>query len=70
MTWESPAWYMTTEEFSTLVVDALDEQGYFKKGELSHPEDIVIAFTSVAESIAKGAGFAGRKTYESKKATL
>ena len=66
MSWEKPAWYMTTDEFSKLVVDALDEQGYFKKGEAVHPEDIVIAFTSVAESIAKGAGFAGKKMWAAK----
>jgi hypothetical protein len=65
MSWERPAWYMTTDEFAKLVVDSLDEQNYFKKGELVHPEDIVIAFTSTAESIAKGAGFAGKKMYNS-----
>lgn len=64
MTWVKPAWYVTTEEFSSLIVDALDEQGYFKKGEAAHPEDIVIALNSVAESIAKGIGFAGRKIHQ------
>lgn len=64
MSFEKPAWYMTTEEFASLVVDSLDEQGFFKKGETAHPEDIVVAFTTTAESLAKGAGFAGRKVYE------
>lgn len=64
MTWVKPAWYVTTEEFSSLIVDALDEQGYFKKGEAAHPEDIVTAFNSVAESISKGIGFAGRKIHQ------
>lgn len=64
MSLELPKWYMTTEEFATLVVDSLEEQNYFKKGERAHPEDIVIAFTSTAESIAKGAGFMVRKMYE------
>lgn len=64
MTWTKPSWYVTTDEFANLVIDALDEQGYFKKGELAHPEDIVVAFTNIAESIAKGIGFAGRKIYE------
>lgn len=64
MNWEKPAWYITTDEFANLIIDALDEQGYFKKDEAAHPEDIVVAFTSVAESIARGIGFAGRKIYE------
>jgi hypothetical protein len=64
MSWERPAWYITTDEFAKLVVDSLDEQNYFKKGESAHPEDIVIAFTSVSESIAKGAGFVITKMYE------
>lgn len=64
MNWEAPKWYMTTQEFADLVVETLEETGYFKKTDLSHPEDIVIAFTTTAEAIAKGAGFAGRKIYE------
>jgi hypothetical protein len=63
MSWERPAWYMTTDEFANLIVESLHEQNYFKKGERVHPEDIVAAFTSTAESIAKGAGFAGKKMY-------
>ena len=43
---------MTTEEFAAMVVDALHEQNYFKRGQKSHPGDIVLAFTSTAESIA------------------
>lgn len=64
MNWEKPAWYVTTDEFADLIIDSLDEQGYFKKGDLVHPEDIVVAFASVAESIAKGIGFAGRRMRE------
>lgn len=64
MSFEKPAWYITTEEFANLVIDSLDEQGFFKKGETAHPEDIVVAFTTTAESIAKGIGFAGRKIHE------
>lgn len=44
--------YMTTEEFADMVVQALHDQNYFKKGGKHHPGDIVIAFTSAAESIA------------------
>lgn len=61
MKWEPPSWYMTTEELASLIVESLDEQNYFKKDERAHPEDIVVAFTSTAESIAKGAGFVVRK---------
>ena len=67
MSWEKPAWYMTTDEFANLVVEVLHEQNYFKKGEAAHPEDIVIAFTSVSEALAKGAGFAGKKMWASEK---
>lgn len=44
--------YMTTEEFADMVIQALHDQNYFKKGGKHHPGDIVIAFTSAAESIA------------------
>lgn len=43
--------YMTTEEFASMVVDALDEQNYFKKGESAHPQDIAYAFSTVGETI-------------------
>lgn len=64
MTWERPAWYMTTEEFAELVVSSLEQTGHFNRNEQVHPEDIVVAFTTQAEAIALGAGFAGRKVYE------
>lgn len=44
--------YMTTEEFAAMIVDTLHEQNYFKKGSKNHPGDLVIAFTSAAETIA------------------
>lgn len=43
--------YMTTDEFAQLVVDALHEQNYFKKGDTAHPQDIAYAFTTVGETI-------------------
>ena len=52
---------MTTQEFADNVVQLLDEQGYFKKGERVHPEDIVIAFGTTAESFARGVGVAGSR---------
>lgn len=53
----TPNYYMTPQEFAEVIVDCLEEQNYFKRNEKAHPEDIVIAFTSQAEAIAKGAGF-------------
>jgi hypothetical protein len=58
--------YMTTEEFAAMVVDALHEQNYFKKGSKNHPGDIVIAFTSTAESIAAALEWAISKEHEVK----
>lgn len=59
--------YMTTEEFAALVVDALHDQNYFKKDSKNHPGDIVIAFTSTAESIAAAMEWAISKEHEVKK---
>ena len=53
--------YMTTEEFAAMIVDSLDEQSYFKKGTKNHPEDIVVAFVSTAETIASTVGWAIEK---------
>lgn len=63
----TPAWYITTQEFADNVVNLLDELNYFKREERVHPEDIVAAFGSMSEAFARGAGVAGRKVYESKK---
>lgn len=64
MTWDRPAWYMTTEEFAELIVTSLEQTSHFNRNEPAHPEDIVVAFTTQAEAIALGAGFVGRKVYE------
>lgn len=45
--------YMTTEEFAQMVVDALDEQNYFKRGTKHHPQDIAYTFTTVGETIGQ-----------------
>lgn len=45
--------YMTTREFADMVIDALDEQNYFKKDDVAHPYDIAMAFTTVGETIGK-----------------
>jgi hypothetical protein len=59
--------YMTTEEFAAMIVDALHDQNYFKKGKKSHPADIVIAFTSIAETIGVAMEWAIKKEHETKK---
>lgn len=43
--------YMTTREFADLVVEALNEQNYFKHDDVAHPQDIAYAFTTVGETI-------------------
>jgi hypothetical protein len=43
--------YMTTKEFADLVITALEEQNYFKKGDVAHPLDIAYAFSTVGETI-------------------
>jgi len=58
--------YMTTEEFAAMVVDALHDQNYFKKDAKSHPEDIAIAFTTVAETIGSAMSWAISKEHEVK----
>jgi len=59
--------YMTTEAFAAMIVDARDDQNYFKKGMKSHPADIVAAFTSTAETISAAMEWAINKEYEVKK---
>lgn len=58
---------MTPQEFADLVVESLEATNHFKRNELAHPEDIVIAFTTQAEAIALGAGAAGRKVHAAAK---
>lgn len=64
MSWKSPEYYISPRELADLVVQSLENQGYFKANERAHPEDLVVAFTSHAESIAIGAGHIIRKVYE------
>lgn len=62
--------YMTTEEFAKMVVDALDEQNYFKKGETAHPHDIAMAFTTVGETIGIAMQWAIKHEHEYKKSAV
>lgn len=64
MTWERPAWYMTSQELADLVVLAMEQTQHFKKGERVHPEDLVAAFITHVEAIAIGASAAGKKMWE------
>ena len=57
----TPVWYMTTEEFTSIIVDTLDDQGHFKRDAKFHPEDIQYAIESVTRAIALGAMAAGEK---------
>lgn len=57
----TPPWYLTTSEFAELVVDSLEANGYFKKSDRVHPEDILSAFETTANAIAAGIAFAGKR---------
>jgi hypothetical protein len=59
--------YMNTTEFAALVVNALDEQNYFKRDQNAHPGDIAIAFSTVAETIGSAMSWAIGKEHEVKK---
>jgi hypothetical protein len=59
--------YMSTEEFAALVVNALDEQEYFKRGVKAHPDDIATAFSALSETIGTALSWAVAKKYEANK---
>jgi len=67
MSWNKPEWYMTTQEFADLVVQSLEVTNHFKRDERVHPEDIVAAFVTAAETIGIGAGAAGKKMWAAEK---
>jgi len=58
--------YMTTTEFAALVVNALDEQNYFKKDAKAHPDDIASAFATISETIGSAMSWAISKEHEVK----
>lgn len=59
--------YMTTREFADLVIQALEEQNYFKSGETAHPGDIAIAFSTVGETVGTTMSWAIKQEHESTK---
>lgn len=50
--------YMNTREFADLVINALEEQNYFKKDDVAHPQDIAYAFSTVGETIGTAMSWA------------
>lgn len=58
--------YMSTEEFAELIVSALHEQDYFKRGTKHHPGDIAYSFTCLGESMAVALSWAISKEGEAK----
>lgn len=59
--------YMTTRELADLVIEALHEQNFFKKGEVAHPQDIAYAFSTVAETIGSAMSWAISQEHKDKK---
>ena len=57
---------MSTEEFAELIVTALHEQDYFKRGTKHHPGDIAYSFTNIGESVATAFSWAISKEGENK----
>ena len=55
-------WYITPSEFAGLIIDALEDQGYFRRNEKVHPEDLLVSFESAAKSIALALVFVGKNT--------
>lgn len=60
--------YMTTQEFANMVVEALDEQNYFKKGTKHHPQDIAYTFSTVGETIGTAMAWAISREHSVKRA--
>jgi hypothetical protein len=59
--------YMTTREFADLVIEALNEQNYFKHGDVAHPQDIAYAFSTVGETIGSALYWAIQHEHEANK---
>ena len=58
---------MNTREFADLVIQTLHEQSYFKNGEVAHPGDIAIAFSTIAETIGSTMSWAISQEHQDKK---
>lgn len=64
---KNPDWYVTPQEFADLVVETMEEIGYFKPDEFHHPEDICISFQTVSQALAMGMGYAGKRVFDAHK---
>lgn len=62
--------YMTTQEFADLVVEALHEQNYFKHDDVAHPGDIAIAFSTVGETIGTAITWAIKEEHKFRKEAI
>lgn len=61
---------MTTREFADLVIEALNEQNYFKYDDIAHPQDIAYAFSAVGETIGTAMSWAVQQEASTKKEAL
>jgi hypothetical protein len=59
--------YMNTREFADLVIQALHDQNYFKNNDVAHPQDIAIAFSTIAETIGNTMSWAIKQEHQGKK---
>jgi hypothetical protein len=59
--------YMNSREFADLVVQILHEQNYFKNDEVAHPQDIAIAFSTIAETIGTTMSWAISQDHKDRK---
>lgn len=62
--------YMTTQEFADLVIEALDEQEYFKRDATAHPQDIAGAFSLVGDTIGEALTWAIRQEFKAQQEKL
>ena len=67
--WNKPAWYLTPQEFASIIIDSLEENGYFKRNEKAHPVDIEAAFSTTAQAVAQAVDYIGKKIHQETKST-
>jgi|AntAceMinimDraft_5_1070358.scaffolds.fasta_scaffold00254_46 hypothetical protein len=64
----SKEWYTTPEEFSDIVSHSVFLNSGFVLGQSYHPEDLAVAFSNAARSVALGLSYAAHK--EQKRAMM
>ena len=65
--WKKPAWYLTPQEFASIIVDSLEDNNYFKRDEKAHPVDIEAAFSTTATAIAHAIDAIGKKIHDAER---